>query len=108
MAFKVIDEFDTKDADGNAVKGGTHHNGTKGIVCLESDLPDFSLAIQELRSGAARNEAIKVAASLGLPDPRCEMTSHPYPIDGQGQPLINPKVPIAAYRIDIPLTRRLV
>lgn len=109
MAFKTIAEFETKDADGNPVKGGTHHNGTKGIVCLESDLADYPMAIQELRSGAARNEAITVMAGLGLPDPRCEMSAHPYPITDKGGPVIDPRADrIAAYRIDIPLTRRLV
>jgi len=94
------------------VEEGTRHDGTKGIVCLESDVsgPNFSSAITELDSGAARNEAIKVAAAKGLPDPRVEgLNNSPYPVDAEGKVVTNPMAQkVHRYRVDIPVTRRLV
>lgn len=98
MAIRVIEE-------------STRHDGVRGVVCLESDIsgPDFSKAIAELQGLEAKNEAIKVAASKGLPDPRIEMTSFPYAVDANGEMVTRPREQqVYRYRIDIPVTRRLV
>ena len=99
MGIKVVEE-------------GTTHDGTKGVVCFESDVdgPNFSSAISELTNGATRNEAIKVAASKGLPDPRVEgLNNSAYPVDAEGKAVTNPMAQkVHRYRIDIPVTRRLV
>jgi len=92
------------------VEDNTSHDGTKGQVCFESDIVNnFSNAITELSSGATRNEAIKVAAAKGLPDPRVELSISPYPIDVHGEPVVRPtEQQIHRYRVDVAVTRRLV
>lgn len=94
------------------IEQGTTHDGTKGIVCFESDVagPNFSSAISELTSGSTRHEAIKVAGMKGLPDPRVEgLNNAAYPVDAEGKPVTNPLTQqVHRYRIDIPVTRRLV
>lgn len=95
----------------SVVKEKTKHDGTKGVVCLETDCsgPNFSSGITELQSGVARHEAIKVAAESGLPDPRVEIAASAYPVDAEGQEVVNPMAQrVHRYRIDIPVTRRLV
>lgn len=94
------------------IKESSQHDGTAGSICFESDSgdgKDFSSAIDELSSAATRNAAIKAAADLGLPDPRVQMTGSPYPVDAEGKLIERPlEQQIAKYRIDIPVTRRLV
>lgn len=85
------------------------HDGTKGTVTLTSDKENFSLAIQELQNGATRNMAITAAAKDGLPDPRCEIPPHPYAVDAEGKVVIDAKKQtVSSYRVDIPVTRKLV
>lgn len=87
------------------------HDGTQGMVQIESDITeDFSLAIQELQNGAAKNLAIEAAAKAGLADPRCSgMNQFPYPVDASGETVADPREQtITKYRIDIPVTRKLV
>lgn len=85
------------------------HDGTKGTVTLRSDNENFPLAIQELQNGATRNMAIEAAAKEGLPDPRCEIAVQPYAVDPEGEPVTRPREQkIDHYRVDVPVTRRLV
>lgn len=93
------------------------HDGTQGTVVVESDLKDFPQAIMELQSGAAAHEAIKAAAMRGLADPRnAGMNAQPYPVNQDGEDSIQDNGetrPLASedifrYRVDVPLTRRLV
>lgn len=87
------------------------HDGTTGVVTLQSDNKNGSLAIQELQGGAAKNLAIETAAKEGLPDPRVSMGASmaPYAVDEKGETVSNPvEQKVAAYRIDISLTRKLV
>ncbi len=85
------------------------HNGTKGTVICESDKTDWPLAIAELQNGSTRNTAIEAAAKEGLADPRCEIALAAYAIDAEGEPVVKPKEQqIAAYRVDVAVTRRLV
>ena len=86
------------------------HDGTKGHVTMQSDKENGSQAIQELQHGSTKNAAIEAAAKQGLPDPRVEMQSAPYAVDETGA-TVNPgdrEAKIAAYRVDIPVVRRLV
>jgi hypothetical protein len=81
-----------------------------GHVTLQSDNPNGSLAIQELRSGEAKSAAITEAAKEGVPDPRVNgMTLAPYPITEDGQTVTDPvNQKVAAYRVDVPITAKLV
>lgn len=95
---------------------------SSGIVVLESDLREFNMAIDELLSSAARQKAIGHAASCGVPDPRINgMSSSAYPINSEGYsldqvrdkkgnplPPAHPLLQPVRYRVDIPVTRRLV
>ena len=95
----------------------------RGIVVIESDqTTNFGLAIEELASADARNAALGFAASKGMGDPRINGNpSGVYPINSQGLSLENvrgddgkplpqthPRMQPARYRVDIPVTRRLV
>lgn len=85
------------------------HDGVKGTVTLESSHEEFPQAIMELKHGSARNLAITAAAKDGLPDPRCEISGAPYPVDSEGKLITDPHTQqIARYRIDVPVTRKLV
>lgn len=108
--LKTIEEFDIKDEKGQKIgEGGTRHDGTAGNVTFESDLTDWPKAIAELTHGAAKNEAVKAMAKLGLPDPRVQLVGMAYPVDSDGNQITDPlKQQIHRYRIDIPMTRRLV
>lgn len=84
------------------------HDGTQGHVTLQSDNPNGSLAIQELQHGSSRQKAIEAAAKEGLADPRTGMTPSAYAVDKDGKTVGDPRTQkVAAYRIDIPVTRRL-
>ena len=84
------------------------HDGTRGYVTIQSNL-EGAAAIEDLRRAEARNMAIKAAAEKGLPDPRTELTLAPYAVDEQGATITNPKdQKVAAYRVDVPVVRRLV
>lgn len=77
----------------------------KPVVTLASDNPQHNLAITELQGPAARQMAIKHAAQNGTTNARCEMPSAPYPVDAEGQPVVNPaQQKIAQYRIDVPIS----
>lgn len=93
-------------------------DNTKGTIVVESDIVhDFSLAIGELQSVAARNQALGHAARSGISDPRINgNVGSYYPInqeglsledvkDEQGRPIppAHPRMRIARYRIDIPV-----
>lgn len=96
----------------SVIEAGTEHNGTAGVVILESDIagPPFTNAFAELGGGAARNMAIEVAAKAGLADPRCNgMNQAPYATDEKGDTISDPiKQKIHRYRVDISVTRKLV
>lgn len=105
MGLKVVPAF-TKDGEDQGTRFGV--NG--GIVCFESDnTKNFSDAIMELQSPDTRREAQKVAAQSGVSDPRLEFAQAPYAVDAAGDPIRNPlQQKIAAYRIDVKVTGRLV
>jgi hypothetical protein len=92
-----------------------------GIVVLESDEQhDFPIAIEALRSMDARNMAIGFAAKLGCSDPRVNGIASPaYAVNQDGEeleklatdpdlPPQHPKRQVAAYRVDIPICKKLV
>jgi|TARA_R110000824_G_scaffold77773_1_gene196602 hypothetical protein len=92
-----------------------------GIVVLESDEQhNFPFAIESLRSMAARELAIGYAAQQGCADPRINgVASSAYAINQDGDQLekiaadtdLPPQHPtrqIAAYRVDIPICKKLV
>ena len=96
MALKVIE---IKNIDG------------KDTVIVESDLngqkgQEWSLAIVELQSAAAREMAVKFAnRDGGVSNARCEMPSGPYPVDAEGTTVSKPKEQtIHRYRVDIPIS----
>ena len=94
----------------------------RGVICVEAvDRDNLSGAIQLLSSTAARNLALGYAASVGVGDPRINgMTMAPYAINtdnvrveeakdenGKSLDVRDPRRQPAAYRVDIPVTRRL-
>lgn len=80
-----------------------------GTVVVESSSLDSSIAYAELQGPDARKLAIANAAQRGVPDPRINNTVVIYPVDGEGKEISDPVAQkIAAYRGDIPITRRLV
>ena len=92
-----------------------------GIVVLESDEQhDFPNAIESLRSMDARNMAIGYAAKLGCSDPRVNGVASPaYAVNQKGEsleklaadsdiPPLHPRRQVAAYRVDIPVCKKLV
>jgi hypothetical protein len=94
---------------------------SQGIVVLESDeKQNFSTAIEELGSMQARQAAIGHAAKLGCADPRVNGVSSPaYAINQEGVtlekmaaeselPPAHPKRQVYAYRVDIPICKKLV
>lgn len=94
-----------------------------GVIVVESTRDDnFGLAIEELTSAAARTLALGYAAKNGVADPRINgSTGSPYPVNRHGVALDSVKgehgqalsathqlMQPARYRIDIPVTRRLI
>lgn len=87
-----------------SVLGVSAPNG-KQVVTVTSDTPQHNLAIAELQSPEARKLAIQYAAQNGVLNARCEMPSAPYPVDEEGNPVVNPATQkIASYRIDVPIS----
>lgn len=100
----------------------TDDNG-QGVIAIECDrASEFNIAIEELQSIAARNLAIKFAAERGMGDPRINgNVGYPYPVNSKGVSLelvrdengnsLPPQHALmqpARYRVDVPVTRRLV
>lgn len=99
---------------------------SKGIVVIESDLPfkngSFADSIDEAKSMEARHRAIGFANSQGVGDARINgnssgeyaVNSEGIPLDhvrdehGQPLPLTHPRMKVWRYRVDYPVTRRLV
>jgi len=99
---------------------------SRGNVVVESSCDGrtggFQEAFSELDSMDARSMATGFAARHGMGDPRINgNVSSPYPVnadgvsleavkDGEGNPLpqTHPKMQPARYRVDVPVTRRLV
>ncbi len=94
-----------------------------GVIVVEStEKSAFNLAIDELLTAEARVLALGYAASRGVADPRVNgSTSSPYPVNREGTPLdmvkdergqslpaTHPRMQPARYRVDIPVTRRLI
>lgn len=80
----------------------------KQQVTITSNNPAHNLAIVELQSAEARKLAIQYASSRGVSNARCEMPSAPYPVDAEGQSVVDPvKQKIAAYRMDVPISTGL-
>jgi hypothetical protein len=109
VGLQVVDAFQGTDGE----LQGTVIKGQAGTVCLKSTMvkqAEFPRAIDELRSSAAKQEALVIAAQRGVADPRINgMSLAPYPVDAQGNSITNPLVQkTAEYRVDIPVTGRLV
>jgi hypothetical protein len=95
---------------------------TGTIVVESTEDRDFPKAIGELGGTDARNLALGFAAQQGVADPRVNGTLvGPYPVnqkgipidkvaDENGQPLppAHPDMQPSAYRVDVPVCRRLV
>jgi hypothetical protein len=99
---------------------------SRGIVVLRSDCPmkhgGFAEAHYELDSAEAKRIAVGFANSLGMGDARVNgMTTAIYPVtaagvpleyvrgdDGQPLPLTHPKMKVDHYRVEVPVTRRLI
>ena len=84
---------------------------TSGTIVLSTDKGDAGSAYPELESMEARNMAIKIAAELGLPDPRISGNVDVFAIDTNTGDEILINVPEGAkveFRASIPVTRRLV
>jgi hypothetical protein len=95
-----------------------------GTVVVEStETQNFPLAIERLRSVDARNLAVGYAATQGMSDPRVNGNADaPYPVNAKGMPLdevgndengqplppAHPDRQPAAYRIDVPVCKKLV
>ncbi len=94
-----------------------------GVIILESDIiSNFPQAIEELQSTEARNKAISYANTVGISDARINGNAgHPFPINSDGYPLDqvkgpdggplpaqHPSMQIARYRVDVPVSKRLL
>lgn len=91
------------------VEAESRHDGTEGVIVVESDLKAFNIAITELQAQPARTLALKFAGSKGLADPRVKGSLSTYPVDADGKPVTDPKGQTTfRYRVDIPVVRRLV
>ena len=96
MAVFVLDELSTVD-------------DTAGVIVVCSDRLEGNLAYPELQGPATRRAALMKAAQLGLPDPRVNGNVSVYPVDAEGNEVVDPrKQKVAAFRADVPVTRRLV
>lgn len=96
MAIYVIDELSKVD-------------DTAGVIVIRSDREEGNLAYPELQGPAARRAAIMKAAKLGLPDPRINGNVSVYPVDEEGDEVVDPrKQKVVAFQCDVPVTRRLV
>lgn len=103
------------------------NDGGSGIVVIESrqevvNTKNYSADIEALSGVEARNLAIKYSASIGCPDPRINgNVGTVYPVNKEGTSLDavrsadNQELPnshelmqIDAYRVDIPITKRLL
>ena len=98
-------------------------DGGQGVVTVECDrTQQFNLAIEELQGTASRGLAIRYAAERGMGDPRINGNiGYPYAVnaeglslelvkgeDGNPLPQQHPRMQPARYRVDVPVTRRLV
>lgn len=99
---------------------------SRGIIVVRSDLPlkngSFNDAWAELDSAEARHRALGFANQMGVADARINgMASAPYAVNAEGLPLeqvrdekgsalplTHPRMRIDHYRVDLPVTRRLV
>src|SRR5262245_5091816 len=98
---------------------------SRGLVVLSSDLGkagNFVAAIDELSSMDARHKALGFANANGVGDARINGSpGSPYPVNSEGLPLDqvkgeageplnmrHPRMQVERYRVDIPVTRRLV
>lgn len=94
-----------------------------GKIVIQSNEDDnFVQAIEELGSAEARHMAIAFAASKGCPDPRINGSLEgPYAVNEDGQamdeihdsegnslPPQHPKMQPVAYRVAVPVCRKLV
>ena len=92
------------------------------IMIQSNEDSNFGQAIEELSSVEARNLAIAHAAKNGMADPRINGTvEHPFAVneygksldevkdaDGNSLPPQHPKMQPAAYRVSVPVCRKLV
>jgi hypothetical protein len=67
------------------------------------------MAIVELQNPDTKRAAQAEASARGVSDPRLQMPQAPYAVDANGDVVINPITQkVAAYRIDVQVTGRLV
>lgn len=96
---------------------------SRGTVVIESDnVKEFNMAIEELQGTEARNLATGYAAQRGMGDARLNGSpGAAYPINlqglsleavhgpnGEALPQTHQLMQPARYRIDVPVTRRLI
>jgi len=91
--------------------------GESAVIVLQSKRSptEGGLAITELQSNEVRKYALQVAVALfGLATPGISNSLRPYPVDSEGNPLVDatgmPRFdkPVAAWQVAVPVTARLV
>jgi hypothetical protein len=92
---------------------------SQGTVVVTCDLDDNAAAFDLLKSVASRNMAIGHAARQGMADPRINgNTVGPYPVNSEGESLDDvaarnlppgdPATQPATYRIDVPVSKKIL
>ncbi len=89
---------------------GTQIRGNGGIICFQStETKNLPMAIMELQNTETKRAAQREAMVRGVADARLEFSQSPYAVDKDGDMVVNPlQQKIAAYRIDVKVTGRLV
>ena len=96
MALEVLDDLSVVD-------------DTQAKVIVESSLSDGGAAYSELKSADCRRAALVYAAKQGLPSPGINGTVQTYPVDKDGEEVVNAKTQkVAKFRAEVPVTRRIV
>jgi len=84
-------------------------NDTQGRVIIDSTLEDGSEAYTELRGPDCRRLAIMHASKHGLASPGTSGNVQTYPVDPAGNEVVDTKTQkIAAFRAEVPVTRKIV
>jgi hypothetical protein len=91
------------------VERGTDLSINGGRIILSSDKPKGDEALEELCSKEARDFALNAASRRGVASARVGGMSRPYPVDQEGQPVIDQLAQgVASYRVDIPISSSLL
>jgi hypothetical protein len=96
-------------------------DGSRGVVTIESDLPDFVMQIEELQSAKARDFVLQATIKAGIKGlPGISRTvDSPYPVTAEGEsletlkdekgvpiPLTDPRATPKSYRAKYEVTAR--